>query len=44
MFDVVIGQVDVWDIEVLEIIEEDFLILEDKSEVVDDDLVQEEDE
>lgn len=44
MSDVVTGQVDVRDIEVPEITEEDLLTLEDKSEVVDDDLVQEEDE
>lgn len=42
--DVVTGQVDVRDIEVPEITEEDFLTLEDNSEVLDDDLVQEEDE
>jgi type I restriction enzyme S subunit len=42
--DVVTGQVDVRDIEVLEVTEEDLLTLEDDSEVVDDDLVPEEDE
>lgn len=42
--DVVTGQVDVRDIEVPEVTEEDLLTLEDNSEVVDDDLLQEEDE
>ena len=42
--DVVTGQVDVRDIKVPEVTEEDLLTLEDNSEVVDDDLVQEEDE